>query len=51
MFLPTGIHPANHRPFQFPILDGVISEETQQLMALGGRYSFDAPLVSFLFFS
>uniref|UniRef100_A0A5G2R3M9 Oxidized low density lipoprotein receptor 1 n=1 Tax=Sus scrofa TaxID=9823 RepID=A0A5G2R3M9_PIG len=41
----SGIHPANHRPFQFPILDGVISEETQQLMALGGRYSFDAPLV------
>ncbi|XP_030882639.1 oxidized low-density lipoprotein receptor 1 isoform X2 [Leptonychotes weddellii] len=39
------IHPANKCSFQFPILDGVVSEETQQRMALGGWLSFDAPLV------
>lgn len=52
MLLPTGIHPANDCPFQFPLLDGVVNEETQLLVALGRWYSFDAPLVSLsLFFS
>uniref|UniRef100_A0A667G9P3 Oxidized low density lipoprotein receptor 1 n=1 Tax=Lynx canadensis TaxID=61383 RepID=A0A667G9P3_LYNCA len=42
----SGIHPASKRPFQFPVLDRVVSEEAEQLMALGGWLSFDAPLVS-----
>ncbi|KAB1254433.1 Oxidized low-density lipoprotein receptor 1 [Camelus dromedarius] len=42
--LPTGIHPASNRPFQFPVLDRAVTEETQQLVVLGGRLSSDAPL-------
>nr|XP_040136922.1 oxidized low-density lipoprotein receptor 1 isoform X4 [Ictidomys tridecemlineatus] len=38
-------HPASNLPFQFPILDGIVTEETQLHMALGGWFSFDAPLV------
>uniref|UniRef100_A0A5F5PEL2 Oxidized low density lipoprotein receptor 1 n=1 Tax=Equus caballus TaxID=9796 RepID=A0A5F5PEL2_HORSE len=41
----SGIHQASKCPFQFPILDGAVSEETQPPMALGGRFSFEAPLV------
>uniref|UniRef100_A0A8C7AZS5 Oxidized low density lipoprotein receptor 1 n=1 Tax=Neovison vison TaxID=452646 RepID=A0A8C7AZS5_NEOVI len=41
----SGIHPASKCPFQFSVLDGLVSEETQQLMGLGGWLSFDAPLV------
>ncbi|XP_037702408.1 oxidized low-density lipoprotein receptor 1 isoform X3 [Choloepus didactylus] len=43
----SGIHPASQCPFQFPVLDGIVSEETQQLMALGGWFSLDVQLVSF----
>lgn len=50
MSLPTGIHQASKCPFQFPVLDRAVPEEAQQLMALGGRFSFDASCVSFLFF-
>uniref|UniRef100_A0A673TC43 Oxidized low density lipoprotein receptor 1 n=1 Tax=Suricata suricatta TaxID=37032 RepID=A0A673TC43_SURSU len=42
----SGIHPASKCPFQFPVLDRVVSEAAQPLVALGGRLSFDAPLVS-----
>lgn len=50
MLLPIGIHQASQRPFQFPVLDRVVSEETQLRMALGGWFSFDVPCVRFLFF-
>lgn len=61
MLLPIGIHPASKCPFQFPILDGLVTEETQRLVALGGwifldascvsPILFDAPLVSVLYFA
>uniref|UniRef100_G1TTI7 Oxidized low density lipoprotein receptor 1 n=1 Tax=Oryctolagus cuniculus TaxID=9986 RepID=G1TTI7_RABIT len=41
----SGLHPASDFPFQLPILDGIVSEETRLLMALGRRFSSDAPLV------
>uniref|UniRef100_A0A8C6MLJ9 Oxidized low density lipoprotein receptor 1 n=1 Tax=Moschus moschiferus TaxID=68415 RepID=A0A8C6MLJ9_MOSMO len=41
----SGIHPASDCPFQFPLLDGVVNEETQLLVALGRWYSFDVPRV------
>uniref|UniRef100_A0A2I2YN16 Uncharacterized protein n=1 Tax=Gorilla gorilla gorilla TaxID=9595 RepID=A0A2I2YN16_GORGO len=39
------LHPASNFLFQFSILDGAVSEEPQLPMALGGRFSFDAPLI------
>ncbi|XP_011838741.1 PREDICTED: oxidized low-density lipoprotein receptor 1 isoform X3 [Mandrillus leucophaeus] len=41
----SGLHPASNFLFQFPILDGAVSEKPQLSMALGGRFSFDAPLI------
>ncbi|KAL2776856.1 oxidized low-density lipoprotein receptor 1 isoform 2 [Daubentonia madagascariensis] len=41
----SGLHPASNFPFQFPILDRIVSKETQLHMALGGRFSSGAPLV------
>ncbi|KAI2564394.1 OLR1 isoform 9 [Pan troglodytes] len=41
----SGLHPASNFLFQFSILDGAVSEEPQLPMALGGRFSFDAPLI------
>uniref|UniRef100_A0A8D2ALY4 Oxidized low density lipoprotein receptor 1 n=1 Tax=Sciurus vulgaris TaxID=55149 RepID=A0A8D2ALY4_SCIVU len=38
-------HPGSNLPFQFPVLDGIVTEETQVLMVLGGWLSFDVPLI------
>nr|XP_020024281.1 oxidized low-density lipoprotein receptor 1 [Castor canadensis] len=40
----SGLHLANDFPLQFPILDRTVSEEAQ-LMALGGRFSLEIPLI------
>ncbi|XP_029426416.1 oxidized low-density lipoprotein receptor 1 [Nannospalax galili] len=38
----SGLHPASDFPFQLSILDGIVSEETQPPMALGGWFSPEA---------